>query len=120
MIPLFSILLELFNVEEDAFARAFLSCLNCRFQKIIWDINRLVKTVCGLCRNFRVCFPHVVEAIFSSKENSWCDLLTDTIAGTEILIYPYFYSAHRTEGYVWLAAVTVFIFLPYRRFGMTS
>ena len=42
----------------------------------------------------RVCFPHVVEAIFSPKENSWCDLFTDTVAGTEILIYPYFYSTH--------------------------
>ena len=91
--PSFLYCLKLFNVEEDAFAGALLSCLNGCFQKIIWDINRLVKTVRWLSRDIRVRFPHIVEAIFSSKENSWSDLLTDTVAGTEVLIYPYFYSA---------------------------
>ena len=118
--PSFLYCLKLFNVEEDAFAGALLSCLNGCFQKIIWDINRLVKTVRWLSRDIRVRFPHIVEAIFSSKENSWSDLLTDTVAGTEVLIYPYFYSAHRAERYVGIGAVSVIMYLPYRRFGMTS
>ena len=118
--PSFLYCLKLFNVEEDAFAGALLSCLNGCFQKIIWDINRLVKTVRWLGRDIRVRFPHIVEAIFSSKENSWCNLLTDTVARTEILIYPYLYSAHRAERYEVIVAVSIVIFSLYRRFGMTS
>ena len=118
--PSFLYCLKLFNVEEDAFAGALLSCLNGCFQKIIWDINRLVKTVRWLSRDIRVRFPHIVEAIFSSKENSWCNLLTDTVARTEILIYPYLYSAHRAERYEVIVAVSIVIFSLYRRFGMTS
>ena len=70
-----------------------------------------METVRRFYRSFRVRFSDVVEAVFSSEENRWSDLLTDSVAGAQILIYPYFYPAHRAKRCVVVDAVVLFTIL---------